>query len=213
MTARKIDPYLTAPDHIVLANLLHDVQRASSHEVKAKVSTDHDIVSQLQALNDENCPEFQPTVFTTWDEKDLPSWISRYLVGPYTQWAKSVVRHPTDVVFLTHLLTYSLVSVPSATVLFLRFTWIHGIIHVLWTLWCAGSFTLMIHNHIHNNGVLSEPWAWLDFTFPYILEPLMGHTWDSYYYHHIKHHHVESNGWSSHHCWVRRTPLLIKDVF
>lgn len=25
-------------------------------------------------------------------------------------------------------------------------------------------------------------------------EPLMGHTWDSYYYHHVKHHHVEGNG-------------------
>ena len=22
----------------------------------------------------------------------------------------------------------------------------------------------------------------------------MGHTWDSYYYHHVKHHHVEGNG-------------------
>ena len=35
---------------------------------------------------------------------------------------------------------------------------------------------------------------WLDFTFPYLTEPLMGHTWDSYYYHHVKHHHVEGNG-------------------
>ena len=52
----------------------------------------------------------------------------------------------------------------------------------------------MLHNHIHNNGVLAKRYAWLDKSFPYILEPLMGHTWDSYYYHHVKHHHVEGNG-------------------
>lgn len=52
----------------------------------------------------------------------------------------------------------------------------------------------MMHNHIHNNGVLKKSYAWFDFSFPYVLEPLMGHTWDSYYYHHVKHHHVEGNG-------------------
>ena len=52
----------------------------------------------------------------------------------------------------------------------------------------------MLHNHIHNNGILAKKYAWFDKSFPYILEPLMGHTWDSYYYHHVKHHHVESNG-------------------
>ncbi|KAI7203019.1 acylamide-delta3(E)-desaturase [Hortaea werneckii] len=44
------------------------------------------------------------------------------------------------------------------------------------------------------SGILNSSWAWLDKTFPYVLEPLMGHTWDSYYYHHVKHHHVEGNG-------------------
>jgi hypothetical protein len=33
-----------------------------------------------------------------------------------------------------------------------------------------------------------------DNIFPYITDPLMGHTWNSYYYHHVKHHHVEGNG-------------------
>lgn len=44
------------------------------------------------------------------------------------------------------------------------------------------------------SGILNSSWAWLDKAFPYVLEPLMGHTWDSYYYHHVKHHHVEGNG-------------------
>jgi hypothetical protein len=62
------------------------------------------------------------------------------------------------------------------------------------TAYYCGPFTLLLHNHIHNNGVLSKKYAWFDSAFPYILEPLMGHTWDSYFYHHVKHHHVESNG-------------------
>ena len=52
----------------------------------------------------------------------------------------------------------------------------------------------MLHNHIHNNGVLALEYSLFDKLWPYVLEPLMGHTWDSYYYHHVKHHHVENNG-------------------
>jgi len=119
-----------------------------------------------------------------------------HVVQPYSRFAQGVVRHPTDVVFLTHLLLYSSTILPSAIYLLWpgHFSWTHGILHTVFTMWCAGPFTLMLHNHIHNNGILNSSWAWLDKTFPYVLEPLMGHTWDSYYYHHVKHHHVEGNG-------------------
>ncbi|KAI1021018.1 hypothetical protein LB503_009939 [Fusarium chuoi] len=43
-------------------------------------------------------------------------------------------------------------------------------------------------------GVLDKKFAVFDHLFPYILDPLMGHTWNSYFYHHVKHHHVEGNG-------------------
>lgn len=52
----------------------------------------------------------------------------------------------------------------------------------------------MKHQHIHMRGVLSKKYAFVDELFPYVLDPLMGHTWNSYYYHHVKHHHVEGNG-------------------
>jgi hypothetical protein len=108
----------------------------------------------------------------------------------------TVVRHPTDVVFLTNILMYTFINLPSAILLFRHFTYLHGIAHLAFSFWCVGPFTLMLHNHIHNNGVLSKalPWSLVDFVFPYIFEPLIGHTWDSYYYHHVKHHHVEGNG-------------------
>ncbi|KAA8569348.1 hypothetical protein EYC84_001000 [Monilinia fructicola] len=135
--------------------------------------------SILEALNDENNERFEPTVFTSWDQEDLE---------------RLPVRRPTDVVFLTHIILYLTTSVPSAIILYNRFSLLHGFCHwIMQALYC-GPFTLMLHNHIHNNGVLVKKYAWLDKTFPYILEPLMGHTLHSYYYHHIKCHHVEGNG-------------------
>ncbi|KAK4992413.1 hypothetical protein LTR50_001172 [Elasticomyces elasticus] len=208
-----MDKYLTQADKVVLQNLAREplcqaastisesntssttVPNVTADEKNAlPASNDNTDIECIRALNDEMSPDFQPTVFTTWDEKDLPPALRNYLIKPYVRFARHVVRRPTDVVFLTHILTYLAVSVPSACWLFYRFTWYHGICHLVWTGYCCGPFTLMLHNHIHNNGVLSKKFALIDRAFPYILEPLMGHTWDSYYYHHVKHHHVEGNG-------------------
>jgi heme A synthase len=43
-------------------------------------------------------------------------------------------------------------------------------------------------------GILAKKYAWFDYCFPFLTDPLMGHTWNSYFYHHVKHHHVEGNG-------------------
>ncbi|KAI9715440.1 MAG: hypothetical protein M1812_005916 [Candelaria pacifica] len=192
-----IDPSLTQADAIVLNTLLQNINDAGVPANAGK--TDHDNATSLKLLadlNDATSAGFQPTVFTTWDEKDihLPSPLQTYLLQPYIRWARGVVRRPTDVVFLTHIILYLLTSVPSAIYLYHKFTWPHAIGHWLMQLYYSGPFTLLLHNHIHNNGVLAKKYTWLDAIFPYVLEPLMGHTWDSYYYHHVKHHHVEGNG-------------------
>jgi hypothetical protein len=97
---------------------------------------------------------------------------------------------------LNHIVLYFITSVPSAIYLYYNFTWIHGFLHWLMQSWYVGTYTLMRHQHIHQNGVLSKgfPFNWIDAAFPYITDPLMGHTWNTYYYHHVKHHHVEANG-------------------
>ena len=208
----------TQPDIVVLKNLIQDIQegcRGNLKTLKEDVSPemmektsyhvpgvqDHDkeAIQMLKTYNDPQSADFAPTVFTTWDDKDIPDILNEYLVKPYARVAMQIVRHPTDVVFLTHIILYLTVNLGSALWLFRRFNYLHGICHLLYTSWCIGSFTLLMHNHIHNNGVLARKWKWLDFSFPYILEPLMGHTWDSYYLHHVKHHHVENNGMSSDH--------------
>lgn len=208
--ASTIDPCLTESDILVLKNLLSDIDarkpctgpetactkpRLHGDRVSAAVHTsDEETLSRLEALNDPSDPNFQPTVFVSFDKKDVPQWTHEALIKPYVRFATSVIRHPSDVVFLTHILLYLGVNLPSAIYLFRSFSYVHGIMHTMYSLWCAGSFTLLMHNHIHNNGVLAKDWYWLDMLFPYLLEPLMGHTWDSYYYHHVKHHHVEGNG-------------------
>ena len=208
-----MNPYFTQPDTVVLENLFQDVKddiRGHSGAQDEKTSPqpnekcsdegvgghihDKQSIDLLKAYNDPDNAGFTPTIVTSWDEKDIPRILNDYIVKPYARIAASIVRHPTDVVFLTHLIQYMTLNLGSAIWLHYRFTYLHGIAHTAYSIWCIGPFTLLMHNHIHNNGILSKTWGWLDKTFPYILEPLMGHTWDSYYYHHVKHHHVESNG-------------------
>lgn len=131
------------------------------------------------------------------DLAKLPS-ILKTLLQSYIRIARQIVRVETDVVMLTHLILYFTTSVPSAVLLFQpgHFNWFHGIAHYVMQTYYVGTYTLMMHQHIHMGGILAKkPWcAWFDALFPYITNPLMGHTWNSYYYHHVKHHHVEGNG-------------------
>ncbi|KAL8796441.1 MAG: hypothetical protein Q9182_007374 [Xanthomendoza sp. 2 TL-2023] len=116
-----VHPFLTQPDLVVLSNLSRDVHTADKPELplsqddpKENLPDDKAAVQILTDFNDETSKNFQPTVFTGWDQKDIPKTIQRYLVQPYTTWAKPIVRRPTDVVFLTHIIIYLTTSVPSA---------------------------------------------------------------------------------------------------
>ncbi|OAA65225.1 phosphoinositide 3-kinase regulatory subunit 4 [Niveomyces insectorum RCEF 264] len=145
----------------------------------------------------------------------LYAGLQRFLLEPYVRLVRRhVVRYETDVVFATHLLLYFATVVPSAaTLLLVRFTWLHGLLHAVAVLGgCMGSYTIMMHQHIHQGGVLRRDRWWtaaVDRLFPYLLDPLFGHTWNSYYYHHVKHHHVEGNGPDdlSSTMWYRRDSL------
>lgn len=145
-------------------------------------------------MNNAEASEFEPTIFATVDYKDLQSKPLIRLLERYSKIAQSVVRVETDVVMFTHLLLYFTTSVPSAIFLFYHFTWVHGVLHTVMQLYYLGPYTLMMHQHIHMRGILSKRFAFFDHLFPYILDPLLGHTWNAYYYHHVKHHHVEGNG-------------------
>lgn len=157
---------------------------------------DEAALQTMMSLNDPKNPNFEPTVFNGWDLSSLGKLepaLAR-LLKSYIRLGDSLVRVETDVVFLTHLILYFTTSVPSALLLFNHFTWFHGILHLVMQISYTGTYTLMMHQHIHGRGILKREHAWFDLTFPYLLDPLMGHTWNSYFYHHVKHHHVEGNG-------------------
>ncbi|KAG9237369.1 fatty acid desaturase-domain-containing protein [Amylocarpus encephaloides] len=194
--------FFTPADNVVLEVLYADIHNAQFKGTKdgdEAPSEQHTAaLKRLAGLNDAKHPSFQPTIFCAWDYdlNDLQNsrTVQEFILQRYVKWARTVVRHETDVVFLSHILLYFTTALPSATYLFYDFHFLHAFAHIVYIVWCSGAFTLMMHNHIHNNGVLSKKYAAFDWTFPYILEPLMGHTWDSYYYHHVKAHHVEGNG-------------------
>lgn len=154
----------------------------------------------LKALNDPTDKRFEPSIFTTVDTRDLssnlPAFLHHWMCRYYLAWARKIVRHETDVIMLTHLILYFTTSVPSATFLFYRFSYVHAILHFAIQLYYMGTYTLMMHQHIHMGGILAKTHGLrvIDTLFPYVIDPLMGHTWNTYYYHHVKHHHVESNG-------------------
>ncbi|KAL4944428.1 hypothetical protein BDV06DRAFT_187296 [Aspergillus oleicola] len=216
-----IDPNLTEPDLQVLKDLLNDAEtqaagastetqpgekdsasgarrrgKSTQNGLSQDAASTEATIQKLKSLNTPSGPEFEPTVFVTWDMKDLdklPKFLKN-LLQHYITFARKTVRVETDVVMLTHLILYFTTSVPSALYLFSNFTWLHGIAHYVMQTYYVGTYTLMMHQHIHMGGILKKSlWAF-DGVFPYITNPLMGHTWNSYYYHHVKHHHVEGNG-------------------
>ena len=152
-------------------------------------------------MNDPTHADFEPTVFSSWDLRTLasklPAPVYRGLLLPYVNWARGVARHETDVVMVTHLILYFATSVPSAIWLYRDFSYLRGVLHFAMQFYYMGTYTLMMHQHIHAGGVLTKRRAWaraFDLLFPYVTDPLMGHTWNTYFYHHVKHHHVEGNG-------------------
>ncbi|KAI2621278.1 hypothetical protein GGR54DRAFT_630336 [Hypoxylon sp. NC1633] len=184
-------------------------------------SRDESDLTQMRAVNDPTNDDFEPTVFVSVDLRDLATRlhpiIYKHVLLPYIKWAQGIARHPrlhsenrpitsrmrlmltssSDVVMVTHLILYFTTSLPSAIWLFYHFTYLHGILHSAMQFYYVGTYTLMMHQHIHGGGVLrKQPWMirLFDVAFPYITDPLMGHTWNTYYYHHVKHHHVEANG-------------------
>ncbi|GAB1314614.1 hypothetical protein MFIFM68171_04824 [Madurella fahalii] len=189
------DEQLTKADRLVLKALADDLREHSSATKHAK-GRDDATIATLSAINDPKDAHFEPTVFNGFDLGSirLPPFLDAWLLRPYIRMARSVVRVETDVVMLNHLLLYFATSVPSAAFLFWRFSWLHGLLHMVMQGSYMGPYTLMMHQHIHQRGILAKRFSLIDTIFPYITDPLMGHTWNSYYYHHIKHHHVEGNG-------------------
>ncbi|KZZ99108.1 fatty acid desaturase [Moelleriella libera RCEF 2490] len=212
------DKALTKADQVVLESLARDIRhhRGKPATSNGKLDVDSGLGSEssgdeaacslsqqdarqvlaLKALRDAKSAKFEPTIVLSVDDCSslIPSALDRYVLQPYIRHARKIVRHETDVVMVSHLLIYFTTLVPSALFLFRHFTYVHAVCHFIMQMYYVGTYTLMQHQHIHQRGILSKKYGIFDAVFPYILDPLMGHTWNGYFYHHVKHHHVEGNG-------------------
>ncbi|KAI5868382.1 hypothetical protein GGS23DRAFT_602178 [Durotheca rogersii] len=180
-----------APSQAAAAAGDDDGSAGAAPDDYAWTARDEEDLARMKALNDPASPEFEPTVFSSVDLRDLSArlhpFVYDYVLLPYIH----------DVIMVTHLIIYFTTSVPSALWLFYRFTALHGVLHFAMQFYYMGTYTLMMHQHIHGGGVLRKSPLLIrcfDLAFPYLIDPLMGHSWNSYYYHHIKLHHVEGNG-------------------
>ncbi|VUC26688.1 unnamed protein product [Clonostachys rosea] len=201
------DPALTKADRLVLQNLAADIGAASQDSASSNCASpspkagetaldDESVIDTLNGFNNPKDARFEPTVITSVDADkiSISPLFDTWIVPYYIRIARSLVRVETDVLVISHLFLYFTTSIPSVLYLFHSFTWLHGVLHLILQFSYVGTYTLMMHQHIHMRGVLAKHMAWLDHTFPYVLDPLMGHTWNSYFYHHVKHHHIEGNG-------------------
>jgi hypothetical protein len=98
------------------------------------------------------------------------------------------------VIFITHILFYLAIVVPSALYLMWSFSWLRAVVHLVLVVVSLAPFTHILHNHTHNKGIFKKQYGVLNHVVDYVLCPFLGHTWNTYFYHHIKHHHVEGNG-------------------
>lgn len=83
---------------------------------------------------------------------------------------------------------------PSSLLLFAHFSFVHAALHVALVLFvCAETFTAVLHNTSHR-PLFKPHLGALNLVIPYVMAPFLGQTWNTYYFHHCKHHHVEDNG-------------------
>ncbi|KAJ1341284.1 methionine aminopeptidase, type II [Batrachochytrium salamandrivorans] len=117
------------------------------------------------------------------------------LVAVYASAANTLVADPRDTIFVSYILFYLFTIVPSALwLLFGRFTWIHAVLHAVFLGIFTAPFILMLHCLCHRRIGHQTNAPWLDHVVHVLLAPFFGETWNTFYYHHVKHHHVEDNG-------------------
>ncbi|KAJ3369342.1 hypothetical protein HDU91_007310 [Kappamyces sp. JEL0680] len=131
--------------------------------------------------------------FAWFPNSALPAFLQPLLVA-YIKWTQTFIADPRDTIFVSHILSSLVTVVPSALLLLLRFSWTHAILHTVLLIGTIPPYILMLHCTCHKKLTKGSGAGWPDFMINYFLSPFYGETWNTFYYHHVKHHHVEDNG-------------------
>ncbi len=147
---------------------------------------DLEILQLLDKARDRSAPAtvVHKTMFSVVETTSWYPHVARYYFHP-------LLYDPRNDCFVLFIVLMLASVLPSAVWLMLDFVWWRGIVHVVLVLQFAGTFTAILHNTSHKK---MSPYAALNGVVQYLLAPLLGQTWNTYYFHHVKHHHVEDNG-------------------
>ncbi|KAJ3348704.1 hypothetical protein GGF32_006045 [Allomyces javanicus] len=119
-------------------------------------------------------------------------------VGPQLAWLDPylipLLVDPRDTVFVKTSMWLSIGVLSALYLVLVQFTWVHFALHAAWVAKYATTFVLMLHCVCHRPLYRRTAPAPLHWWVPYFLAPFYGHTWETFYWHHIKHHHIEDNG-------------------
>ncbi|KAJ3073178.1 hypothetical protein HDU98_002054 [Podochytrium sp. JEL0797] len=128
-------------------------------------------------------------------------------VSLYERFAFMFLRDRRDLQIFNVAFCATLTLVPSFLYMFfVKVSWIHAIAHVVAVLIQIGPFHLALHVSAHRKSFKLEI---LDYWLPVFLGPFFGQTWFSYYFHHIKMHHVSDNNLED----ISSTLLYQRDQF
>lgn len=130
--------------------------------------------------------------FSWFPNKAVPK-ILQPLLEEYVSWTQTFLADPRDTIFVTHIISGFLTTVPSALFLLYKFSWVHAILHTASLILFIPPFILMLHCTCHKR-MSKTPNGLADLFVHYVLAPFYGETWNTFYYHHVKHHHIEDNG-------------------
>lgn len=131
-------------------------------------------------------------LFGWFANEDVPEALQP-LLRWYSGIVTPLVADARDAVFITHMLFFLVTVVPSAIGLMLSFSWPHAICHTVFLGVFIAPFILMLHCMCHRK-IASKDHPWVEGVVHWVLSPFMGETWNTFYFHHVKHHHVEDNG-------------------
>ena len=112
-------------------------------------------------------------------------------------WAERVGRRfildPRDLPFLWLMLSSTVVVLPLAALLFVRFRWdlaaLYALVNALGFL---DRYILMLHNTSHR-PLFRPAYRWMNHYIPWVLGPFFGETPETYFAHHLGMHHPENN--------------------
>ncbi|KAJ3120714.1 hypothetical protein HK098_004400 [Nowakowskiella sp. JEL0407] len=156
------------------------------------------VTSQKKKLVPPKAPITDDNVLQALDENWDPDHPDA-AIGPitpknaYEKFVISLLRDSRDLDIINFSLYMTLTVVPSAFLLFYRFSYIHAIIHLILLVPTLEKYVHALHNACHR-PIFVKGASLLNLWIPYIIGPFCGQTWNTYYFHHIKMHHVADNG-------------------